>query len=94
MIDREWVPCWYCNREEGTEPHHAFGGRHRPASEKYGFVFMLGSRCHRIGPQNATDHPKGKIAMACKIAAQERFERDIGSREMFVKIFENDVLGD
>jgi hypothetical protein len=93
MIDKEWVPCWYCGRT-ARDPHHAFGGRHRKASDKYGLVFMLCPWCHTDGPENATDHPKGRIAMACKIAAQERFEREIGSREMFVKIFENDVLGD
>lgn len=91
MIDKEWVPCWYCGKT-ARDPHHAFGGRHRKASDKYGLVYMLCPECHTDGPQNATHYPKGPIAMACKVAAQMKFEREIGSREMFREIFENNYL--
>ncbi len=91
-IDDEWEACWYCRKELAIERHHDFGGRNRKNSEKYGLVHMLGPKCHRTGPQNATDHPIGPIAMACKKDGQRNFEAEHGSREDFMRIFGKNYL--
>jgi hypothetical protein len=89
--DKEWIPCWWCGKT-ARDPHHAFGGRHRKASDRYGLVFMLCPECHTDGPNSVHRNPRGEIAIAIKQAAQEQFEQLYGDREMFRSIFENDYL--
>lgn len=92
MMNQDWEPCAYC---EGisTETHHDFEGNgRRELSEMYGLTHRLCTRCHRTGQQNATDYPKGPIAMKCKIEGQQKFEKEHGSREDFIRIFQTNVL--
>jgi hypothetical protein len=91
--DIEWIPCWYCGKRRAVHNHHAFGGKNRDNSEKYGLKFKLCQWCHEDGPESTTHKPKGEIAMTCKIAAQEQFELTVGDRDMFRGIFHTNVLG-
>lgn len=72
----------------GTAPverHHIFGGKNRNQSEKYGFVIPLSPHLHPNGvsaSKNAKD-----IDLYLKKMAQEYYEKNIGTKEEFIKEF-------
>lgn len=63
-----------------------FGGRNRQNSMKYGFILYLCRDCHI---KKTNDE---KLALKFKKEAQKYFEKNIGSREEFIKIFGKNYL--
>lgn len=66
------------------ERHHIYGGvANRPKSEKYGFVVNLCRKHHAEIHRNT----HGKISEALRQECQRYYEKNIGTREDFIKEF-------
>lgn len=68
-----------------VERHHIFSGPYREKSEKYGFVVPLRPDLHPNGVHAGKD--RNIIDKKLKRMAQEYFEKNIGTREEFIKEF-------
>ena len=87
-FNQEYRPCFLSGRP-AVNRHHVFEGNGRRAlSEKYGLVCDLSYEEHR----EVHDHPKGEKAMMLKVWAQNKFEKEHGTREDFIRIFQTNVL--
>ena len=73
--------CCNCGSMYGITKHEIFEGRNRRNSMKYGFVLPLCLRCHQMLQEDIDFNNKWKIK------AQDYFEKNIGTREDFIKIF-------
>jgi hypothetical protein len=83
--------CYYCGTVLGLEEHHVFFGRKcRSLSEKYGLKVWLCNLHHTGG--NDCPHRNRKVDLAYKGIAQRYFEREVGSREDFVRLFGKSYL--
>lgn len=87
--DRKGI-CYLCKRHTYTHEHHIFFGPNREHSERYGLKVHLCVECHETGPEavHTCDHTRRYLE---KIGQQE-FERQIGSREEFRKVFGKNCL--
>ena len=77
--------CYICGKKK-EELHEIFAGRNRINSMKYNLVLPLCYECHSQNQNNAIFnhfwHKQG----------QEYFEKNIGTREEFIKIFKKNYL--
>lgn len=78
--------CCKCGSMSNMTKHEVFEGRNRRNSMKYGFVIPLCVRCHQL-LQNDND-----FNLKWKKQSQKYFEKNIGTREDFLKIFRRNYL--
>ena len=79
--------CFKCGTCFGhIDKHEIFPGRNRTNSIKYGFVLPLCNICHG---EITNDY---EYINKWKVKAQMYFERYIGSKEEFIKIFGMDYI--
>lgn len=65
--------------------HHVFGGSNRNRSGEYGFVIPLRPDYHNMS--NHGVHFDRELDLKFKRMAQTYFERNIGTRERFIREF-------
>ena len=77
--------CYLCDKKK-NDLHEIFGGRNRINSIKYNFVLPLCRECHSSNQNNAIFndywHKQGQLY----------WEKNIGSREEFIKVFRRNYL--
>lgn len=73
--------CCYCGDNRQITLHEIYAGKNRQNSMKYGFVLPLCLRCHQMIQNDATYNN-----MWYK-EAQSYFEKHIGTRDDFIRIF-------
>lgn len=78
--------CCNCGSMANLTKHEIFEGRNRRNSMKYGFVLPLCLRCHRMLQDDTDFNSKWKKE------AQKYFEKNVGSREEFIKVFKRNYL--
>ena len=83
ITDRE--DCYLCNKR-GTDTHHCLYGNKRAAADRFGLTVRLCRECH-IKVHNG--HESGEYL---KRLAQQVFEKQIGTREEFIKEFGRNYL--
>ena len=81
--------CYFCGRTDWIEYHHVFGGANRKKSTKYGFIVPLCHWCHN--EPGGVHHNKENRLLLRRIA-QEEFEKNIGTREEFMRTFGRNYL--
>ena len=82
--------CYLCGKYGQTDEHHIFGGPNRMLSEQYGLKVDLCLECHRFGKHAV--HKDHAVMDELHRQGQEAFERQVGSREEFMKIFGRNYL--
>lgn len=78
--------CSYCGGTYQLTKHEIFEGRNRQNSMKYGFVLPLCLECHRKIQDDLEFSDKWKRK------SQEYFEKNIGTKEEFIKKFGRNYL--
>lgn len=77
--------CYLCGKKK-NDLHEVYGGRNRINSIKYNFILPLCRKCHSINQNNAIFndywHKQGQLY----------WEKNIGSREEFIKEFRRNYL--
>lgn len=77
--------CYLCGRKK-NDLHEVYAGRNRINSIKYGFVLPICRECHSLNQNNPffNDywHRQGQLY----------WEKNIGSREEFIKVFRRNYL--
>lgn len=77
--------CYLCGKKK-NDLHEIFGGRNRINSIKYNFILPLCRECHSNNQNNAMFndywHKKGQLY----------WEKNIGSREEFIKVFRRNYI--
>lgn len=85
--------CYLCGKHGYTHEHHIFFGEgNRDNSEEYGLKVYLCVECHETGPEAV--HNCERTRRYLEKIAQREFERQIGSRRQFIKIFGRNCLND
>lgn len=82
--------CYFCGRTDWIECHHIFQGAYRRKSEQYGFVIDLCHRHHNEPPDGVHHNRQNNLILKRK--AQTEFEKTMGTREEFIKIFGRNYL--
>lgn len=82
--------CFVCGRICKTHKHHIFGGSNRKWSEKYGLYVHLCPEDHNMSDRGV--HFNKELMDDLHRIGQETFERKIGSREEFMRIFGRNYL--
>lgn len=82
--------CYFCGRTDTLERHHIFQGAYRKKSEQYGFVVDL-CHDHHNEPPDGVHHNKENRLLLRRIA-QEEYEKNIGTREEFMRTFGRNYL--
>lgn len=83
--------CYLCGKQGYTHEHHIFFGEgNRGNSEEYGLKVHLCVECHETGKDAV--HSCKRTRRYLEKIAQREFERQIGSRSKFVKIFGRNYL--
>lgn len=83
--------CFVC-RGSATDIHHCLAGRNRKKADKYGLTVWLCRKCHtRIHSAKEGD-PYMNASLFLKQTAQQAFEKQIGTREDFIKEFGRNYL--
>lgn len=81
--------CMLCKKRKATEIHHLIPGRaNRMKCDKLGLIMQVCSSCHI---EIHTNTGSG-LYLRAKQIAQEVFEKQIGTREEFIKIFNKNYL--
>jgi 5-methylcytosine-specific restriction endonuclease McrA len=78
--------CSYCGSTYQVTKHEIFEGRNRTNSMQYGFILPLCLKCHRALQDDFSFNQKWKQK------SQEYFEKYIGTRDDFLKIFRRNYL--
>lgn len=77
--------CYLCGKKK-NDLHEVFGGRNRINSIKYNFILPLCRECHSSNQNNVIFndywHKRGQLY----------WEKNIGSREEFIKVFRRNYL--
>lgn len=73
-----------------VERHHIYGNSNKKNSEKYGFIAPLRPDLHPNGVFAGKDAKE--IDTYLKRTAQEYYEKNIGTREQFIKEFGKSYL--
>lgn len=77
--------CYLCGKKK-NDLHEVYAGRNRINSIKYGFVLPLCRQCHSLNQNNSAFndywHRQGQLY----------WEKNIGSREDFIKVFRINYL--
>lgn len=81
--------CYVCGKPYPHKHEVFFGVKNRKLSIKYGLILPLCQEHHEGDP---SPHRDRIIDMSYKKMAQEVFEREIGTREDFMKIFGRNYL--
>ena len=79
--------CYVCGLPY-VDRHHIFGGRNRQMSESMDYVVYLCRRHH----QEVHNFPNIGLDLALKQTMQTSFEREVGTREQFIKLFGKSYL--
>ena len=82
--------CYLCKRHTYTHEHHIFDGANRSRSEEYGLKVHLCVECHETGKEAV--HTCARTRKYLEKIGQQEFERQVGSREEFMKIFGRNCL--
>jgi hypothetical protein len=83
--------CFVCKTTYGLECHHVcYGTANRKQSEKYGLKVWLCHEHHTGG--RASVHFNKELDMHLKKLAQRQFEKKVGTREEFRRIFGKSYL--
>lgn len=83
--------CWVCGTELGLHDHHIiYGTANRKKSEKYGLKVWLCPYHHNMSNEGV--HFNRPLDLQLKKLAQEHYEKNIGSREDFIKEFGKSYL--
>lgn len=77
--------CYICKRP-ATELHEIYSGKNRKASMANDFVVPLCSYCHRVITLNYG------LNLRLKMICQEKFEKEIGSRNEFLSLIGKNYL--
>ena len=77
--------CFFCGSQKGLQRHHIYAGSRRAASEKYGLWVWLCLE-HHTG-SNYSVHTCKRLNDYLQERGQREFEKQIGTREDFIKIF-------
>lgn len=90
LITDDFEKCYLCGgRKECI--HHVFEGNgRRMLSERYGLIVSLCHRCHNMSSWAV--HFNKPLDLKLKQIAQDKFERNGGTREQFIKIFGRNYL--
>lgn len=90
-VQEDLSHCIVCGRSP-TQIHHVFFGwtGNRDKSEKYGYVVGLCFE-HHTGSKNGV-HFNKQLELELKRMCQEDFEKNIGTRDQFRKIFGKSYL--
>ncbi len=78
--------CAKCGSMVNLTKHEIFEGKNRQNSMIYGFVLPLCLTCHRIIQNDQA------FLIKWKRKSQEYFEKNIGTREDFLKVFRRNYL--
>ena len=90
IITEDMKRCFLCGSTNNIEIHHVFfGTANRKLSDKYKLVVPLCAFHHR---GNNSVHMNRELDLMLKEVAQTHFEKKIGSREDFIKIFGRNYL--
>lgn len=88
-LDRN-TKCFICG-SWGAEEHHCMNKRGiRDKSTKYGLTVMLCKTCHNMLHNHKIVYENTKLYL--KKVAQEAFEQNVGSREMWLSEFHENNL--
>ena len=89
-VQEDLTRCYVCGREPAQIHHVFFGWSNRQNSEKYGYVVGL---CfdHHTGHMGVHTGNKS-LELELKRMCQEDFEKNIGTRDEFRKIFGKSYL--
>ena len=77
--------CYLCGKHGYTHEHHIFFGPNRLHSEECGLKVHLCVECHETGPQAVHTCARTRRYLEC--IGQREYERQLGSRSEFIKIF-------
>ena len=77
--------CYLCGRKK-NDLHEVYAGRNRINSIKYGFVLPICRECHSLNQNNPFFNDYWHIQ------GQLYWEKNIGSREEFIKVFMRNYL--
>lgn len=78
--------CYFCGRLSDLHSHHIFGGTaNRKVSEQYGFKVWLCAPHHNMSSEGI--HFNKESDLLLKKIAQKYYEKNIGSRENFIRDF-------
>jgi len=83
--------CMVCGKPH-AEAHEPLHGVNRQKSIKYGLQVRLCGYHHREWAHSPHKNPAGEFAMSLKRMTQEQYEREIGTREEFIKEFGRNYL--
>lgn len=81
--------CIFCGSPY-VEEHHVFGGPDRPIADKYRLTIPACAKDHREGPNSP--HKNRIVDLALKCWAQTVFEKEIGDRNDFRRLFRKSYL--
>ena len=85
-IVQEKKECFVCHTTQNLHDHHIFfGNANRKLSEKYGLKCWLCGYHHNLSSEGV--HQNIELNHMLKEVAQMAFERQIGTRKEFMKIF-------
>ena len=82
--------CYVCKTTLGLHRHHVFGASNRSRSEKYKLTVFLCGYHHNLS--NNGVHFNKDLDVHLKQYAQEYFERHIGDRNDFRRLFGKSYL--
>ncbi len=83
--------CFFCGTTQGLHCHHCISGvANRKKSDQYGLMIWLCSYHHNLGRKSV--HQDREMDLQVRRFAQEYFEANIGSRELFLKEFGRNYL--
>ena len=91
IIQSEDSNCFLCGNPN-TDEHHIFSGRNRGKSDKYGLTVRLCRMCHTKIHCAREGDPYMNASLFLKQTAQQAFEKQIGTREDFIKEFGRNYL--
>lgn len=77
--------CYIC-KKPATDLHEIYSGRNRKTSMQHDFVVPLCNKCHQIITLNYG------LNLRLKMICQEKFEKEIGSRNEFLSLIGKNYL--
>jgi hypothetical protein len=83
--------CFFCGATQWLHCHHCIPGvANRKKSEQHGLTIWLCAYHHNLGKKSV--HQDREMDLQVRRFAQEYFEANIGSRELFLKEFGKSYL--
>lgn len=84
--------CFFCGRQKESEHHLLFGNGIRELAEKDGLKIPTCNRCHNMGPTKERIHGNPMAEKLSKILGQVIYEKELGTREEFIKRYGKSYL--